>query len=219
MFKNVKLEFGSEFSLLARWEWVDNKDGSVPGCQVFYCSLPENKLLERGLFLEDEILNYFNETVLKIYSPDVRQEIESYWERNKGTCRLNQFQRDNFDIETRQLPISPGTQDHIFLVCIYDATQIIFRIIAGSCGKQIPFTEIKPGFLQKMFGAGTRRAIQLQVSDNRKKVVEIRSGRTVTYSVLPEGYHEYYFDDTVNLAGIKIYYLSSLIGKTDVEIG
>lgn len=215
MFKNVMLEFGADASLHARWDWVDNKDGSVPSCQVFYCSLPENKLLVQGLFLEDEILNYFNDNVIRIYSPDVRQEIMSYWERNKGTCRLNKIQRDRFDKENRQLPISPDALDHIFLVCIFDETDIIFRIIAGSSGQPILFHEIKPGFLQKMLKKETRQAIQLRQNDSRKKVAEIRSGKSVTYSVLPEGHSQYYFDESVNLSAMKIYYLSSLIGKEE----
>ena len=52
MIKNVKVELSANSSLLLRWQWKDNKDATIPSCNVFFCSRPENTLLEKGLFLE-----------------------------------------------------------------------------------------------------------------------------------------------------------------------
>ena len=178
-------------------------------------NVSENKLLEKGLFLESEILGYFDQNVLKIFSSNARTEIQSYWERNTDISKLRLVRRQNFDIENSQLPISEKARDHIFLVCIFDESQIIFRIISGSSGNEIPFEPIKKGFMEKLMNPHSRQAIRLKVQNNRKKVLINRVGNATTYSVLPEGYDVYYFDESVNLSGIKIKYLSSLIGQSE----
>lgn len=215
MFSNVSVEFGSATSLLIRWEWIDNKDRSCPSCRVFYCGIPENKLLEKGLFLQNEIANYFNDNVINIYSPNVRQEIESFNGRNTATSRLNNFQRERSDRENRQLPLPDGTQNHIFLVCVYDDNEFVYRIISSGGKTEIPFTVVKPGFFKKLMKGSSsgRQAIQLTQNTSRKKVVEYQGDKSVVYSVLPDGHDQYYFDESVDLSKIKIYHLSSLIGK------
>ena len=153
---------------------------------------------------------------MKIFTPDVRRELEEYHGRDSANSRLSRFRREGNENEIRELPIPPGSQNGIFLVAVYDENEIIFRIVAGGGRDPIPFEEIKPKLFQKLMGGrGSRRTIRLLKKDNRKKVVETRSGRTKVYSVLPEGYDEYYFDENVDLSTIKIYYLSSLIGDPD----
>ena len=61
MFKDVKLEFSINESLLLRWQWRVYKDGTPPSCNVFFCSRPENTLLEKGLFLEIKVLVVFRQ--------------------------------------------------------------------------------------------------------------------------------------------------------------
>lgn len=220
MFKNVSVEFGTSTSLLVRWEWVDNKDGTTPSCRIFYCGVPENKLLEKGLFLQSEIATYFNDEIVKIYSPNVRQEIEAYTSRNAAGSRLNSFKREKSDRDNRQLPLPDGTKNHIFLVCVYDDNEFVYRIISSGSKTAIPFTVVKPGFMQKLMGRNNdgRQVIRLQESSSRKMVVEYRGEKSMVYSVLPDGHDEYYFDRDIDLSKINIYHLSSLIGKSDFGV-
>lgn len=221
MIKDVKVEISSDVAqkafLRISWEWVDNKDGSLPSCNIFYCSLPENQLLEKGLFLENEILAHFNENVVGIYAPDVRDQIEVYCQRNPTKCVRNRFQRQNSYKEVKQLSVPSDPPNGIILLCIYDEYEIQYRVVAGSNGGAIPFEIIKVNPLKKLFGGkDNRKGIILSRNDNRKKVIKYRSGGNMIYSVLPEGYTEYYFDESVDLSRIKIYYLSSLIGKSGI---
>lgn len=219
MFRNVNIEFGSEHSLLIRWEWIEDQKGVTPDCHVFYCSIPENKLLDKGLFLDNEILSYFNSQVVKIYDTDINNEFVSYCQKYPESGRLLHFQRGISDIENRQLPISKDAQNHIFLVCVYDNNECIMRIISCEKEKVIPFKEIKQSFFKTLVGGSNqRKAIKLLCDDQRKKVIIYRAGRNTIFTVLPEFTHEYYFDNNVNLQTLKIYYLSSIIGRSDIGL-
>ena len=216
MFRNVNAEFGTDLSIMMRWEWLDNEDGSLPSCHVFCCSVPENRLLEKGMFLESEILKYFKENVVNYDAEDLKAEFEAYQKREPSACVFNYIQRGNNDKENRMLKIPDKTQNHIFLVCVFDGKDKTCKILSCEREKEIEFEIVKPSFLSKILSKGGRRqTVKLKSSDQRKKVVVYKNGGSVFYAVLPENSDEYYFDENVNLAGMKIYYLSSLIGKSD----
>ena len=216
MFRNVNAEFGTDLSIMMRWEWLDNEDGSLPGCNVFCCSVPENKLLEKGMFLESEILAYFKENVVNFEADDLMGEFDAYRKREPEACQLNFYQRGNNDKENRMLRIPPNTQNHIFLVCVFDGRDKACKILSCEREKEIEFEIVKPSFINKILGkGGKRKAVKVKSLDQRKKVIVYKNSGSVLYAMLPENTDEYYFDESVNLDGVKIYYLSSLIGKSD----
>lgn len=217
MFRNVSIEYGTDRSLLIRWEWLDNKDGSSPDCRVFYCSIPENKILDKGMFLENEILAYFNSNVVPVFGQARFKKFEEYAQKYPDSGKLISFKRGISDIENRQLPISSDAQNHIFLVCVYDNNEVVFRIISCEREQNIPFREIKPSLLQKLIGRNnSRHAVEILCDDHRKKVIVYRKNKNMIYTVLPENSNVYYFDSNINLAGVRICFLSSLIGRTDI---
>lgn len=216
MFKNVQIRFATETALQLSWDWEYDDPAEVPKCSVFYCGVPENRLLEKGLFLENEIMAYFNEQVVKIFASNAREEMAAYNLRNTGTSRLNKFQQGNHFQENKQLPIPSGTENNIFLVCIFDDNDMVFRVIAGGSQREIGFDLEKKGFFQKLMGSGNRQTVVLRCNDTRQKVIATRKGKRMLYSVLPEGQTKLYFDENVDLTNIKIYYLSSLIGKSGI---
>ena len=216
MFKNVQIRFSTDTSLQLCWDWDGDGQSGVPACSVFYCGVPENRLLDEGLFLEGEILSYFNENVVKIFSPNVREEMAAYHQRNIHTSRLNNFRQENHFQENRQLAIPEGTESHIFLVCIFDDNETVFRVVAAGSGRDIEFKEEKANVMKKvtgLFGKKSRKAITLLCQDSRKKVVSYGVGEKAIHSVLPEEHTTLYFSEDTDLSSIRIRYLSSLIGK------
>ena len=213
MFKNVQIRFSTDTSLQLCWDWENDDPCQLPKCNVFYCGVPEDRLLEKGLYLENEILNYFNDHVVRITGPDAREEMAAYNQRNVGTSRLNNFQQGNHFQENRQLAIPAGTESYIFLVCIYDDNEMIFRTVAAGSNRDIPFEVEQASVFKKLFKGNQRKAINLKCSDSRKKVVSYGSGDRTIYSVLPENHTTLYFDEGTDLSSISIRYLSSLIGK------
>lgn len=216
MFKNVRIGFATETALQLCWDWESDSAADVPRCSVFYCGVPEDRLLERGLFLESEILAYFNENVVKIFAPNSREEMAAYNLRNISSSRLNKFQQGNHFQENKQLTIPAGTENNIFLVCIFDDNEMVFRVIAGGSQREIGFDLEKKSFFKKLMGGGNRQTVTLRCDDTRKKVVARKVGKRMLYSVLPEDHTKLYFSEDVDLDSIKIYYLSSLIGKSGI---
>lgn len=215
MFRNVSVEY-SAGSLRLRWDWESNRDLTNPSCKVFLLALPEDRLLEKGLFLESEILAYVDENLLPLYRPNVRQELESYFARHNGSSRLSIVRCEGSDRLNRQFQIPDGVENPVILICVYDESEIIFRIAAGGGTQSIPFDPVKKGGLAALFGGKKgRQGITLRCADRRKKVAVYGAGKNRLYSVLPEGDSVYYFDESVNLSSLRILYLSSLIGSPD----
>lgn len=210
MFKNVQISFAKQDSIQLRWEWGDDTSNGPQKCNVFYCGIPENKLLARGIFTEGEILNYFNEQVLDIFGTEARQEMPQYNKRNPETSRLNVFQQGGHYQENKEIAIPTAMDSHIFLVCVYDEDELVLRVVAYS-GEQVAFEIEKPGFLQKMRGTNYQ-TVNLKCSDTRKKVLVTHQGSQYAYSVLPDGHQKLYFHKDTDISGIRICYLSSLIG-------
>lgn len=210
MFKNVQISFSQAESIQLRWDWDNTGDTMPPKCNVFYCGVPENKLLVRGVFTEREVLNYFHENVVRIFDTNARQELLNYNTRNADTSRLNVFQQSGHHQENKQLVVPPGTNHYVFLVCIFDENDMVFRVVAHS-GERVEFEIEKPGLMQKLRGT-TCQTIRLKGADSRKKVLVTRSNGKNVYSVLPDGYEKLHFPKELDISGINIYYLSSLIG-------
>lgn len=213
MLKNVNISFSTDTSLQLRWDWESDDPCQVPKCNVFYCGVPENQLLEKGLYMENEILNYFNDNVVRITGANVREEMARYCQNHTANSRLNNFQQMSHFQENKQLSIPPGTENCIFLVCIYDDNEMFFRAVAAGSSKTVPFTVEQPGMFKKLFGGSQRQVVRLQCDDNRKKVVSYGSGDRAIYAVLPEDHTTLYFSEDADLSNITIRYLSSLIGK------
>lgn len=213
MFKNVKIRFDTNTSLQLCWDWECDDPCKLPQCNVFYCGVPENRLLEKGLYMESEILNYFNDNVVRIAGADARTNMETFSQTNTATCRLNNFQQMSHFQENKQLTIPPGTENCIFLVCIYDDNEMVFRTVAAGSNEPIPFTVEQTGMLKKLFKGTQRQVVHLRCDDSRKKAVFYGSGARAVYAVLPEDHTTLYFGEDVDLNTISIRYLSSLIGK------
>ena len=213
MFKNVRIRFSTDTALQLCWDWESDDPCQIPRCNVFYCGVPENQLLEKGLYMENEILNYFNDNVVRITGSSVRQELERYSQSHTANSRLNNFQQLSHFQENKQLSIPSGTENCIFLVCIYDDNEMMFRAVAAGSGQTVPFTVEQPGMLKKLFGGSQRQIVHLQCADNRKKAVFYGSGERAIYAVLPEDHTTLYFSEDADLSNISIRYLSSLIGK------
>lgn len=213
MFKNVRIRFATNTSLQLCWDWECDDPCQLPKCNVFYCGIPENRLLEKGLYMESEILNYFNDHVFRITGPDVRATMETFSQTNTAICRLNNFQQLSHFQENKQLSIPPGTENCIFLVCIYDDNEMIFRVVAAGSNEPIAFTVEQAGMLKKLFKGNQRQVVRLQCNDNRKKAVFYGSGDRAIYAVLPEDHTTLYFSEDADLSNLSIRYLSSLIGK------
>lgn len=213
MFKNVRIKFSTDTALQICWDWECDDPMQVPKCNVFYCGVPENQLLEKGLYMENEILNYFNDNVVRISGADARHEMELYSQSHSANCRLNNFQQLSHFQENKQLAIPPGTENCIFLVSIYDDNEMTFRVVAAGSNQDIPFTVEQPGMFRRLLGGSQRQIVHLQCDNNRKKAVFYGSGERAVYAVLPEGYTTLYFGEDAELNNISIRYLSSLIGK------
>ena len=139
MIKNINITYNSASQLHITWEWRDNQDPSIiPSCQIFCCGVPEDTLLEEGLFLENEILEYFNDKVLGNESLDMRQRIDSYTNRHSNVSRKREYQRQSNQREAVDFKLYDGAENHILLVYIYDDNEIFSRIIANGKGQEIP---------------------------------------------------------------------------------
>lgn len=210
MLKNVQIQFLQKDAIQLRWDW-EPTDSTLPRCNVFYCCTPENRLLEQGLFTEDEIQAYFDEKIIHFLGDDARQQMSVFHARNPETSRMMAFQQGSHFQENKQLSIPPGMGNHVFLVCIFDDHEIISRVVAYT-GKTLEYEIEKEGFLQKIKGSSFY-TVKLKCDDERKKVLVRNVGGKHLYSVLPEGYNKLYFGKELDISDIKIIYLSSLIGK------
>ncbi len=217
MVDHVRVCFTAAGDLHLRWDWMDAGEGEVPECRVFFTALAEQVLLERGLFLENEIMAYFREQLpFSLHAADVQTKMEQHAARNSDTCGFFSFTRNMNEREDRVVPVQPNLRTSIFLVCITDKDSLICRVMAPGGYHEIPFTVQTQGFFGKLFGkGGDRLAIKPGENDARMKVVRIGTGRDALYAALPRDADVYYFDPSVRPEQLKFFYLSSLVGMTD----
>ncbi len=219
VFGHVKMSFTEKADLHLRWQWI--QDGSVltPSCKVFFTVLPEHVILDKGLFLENEILAFFLDKLpFSIFSADAHEMMENYATTNPDTSGFFVFSRNLNEWEDRVVPISDTLRTGIFLVCLYDDTNLIYRVMAPGGYNEIPFEVVVPTFMDKLFHrASERLTIKLKdEGDRRMKVVRIRHGGTDLYAAVPKDASLLYFDPAkITPEQLKFCHLSALVGLSE----
>ena len=69
MFNNVNVG-SADATISTKWTWNYIPGNPLPKCSYFSCCLKEDVFLNKSLFLEKEILDYFEKEVLKVIGSD-----------------------------------------------------------------------------------------------------------------------------------------------------
>jgi hypothetical protein len=206
MFTNVVVA-SSGSTISVRWNWNYTPESTVlPSCSLFYCALPENQLLDLGLFLENEILEHFEKKVLGFDSTDARRAMELYNVAHSETSRLITCDLRDGDsiVKEISIPVTAKQCDHVFYVCVYDDKKLHSRIVSVASGTSVDF-EIKQASFFHPY-----HTLIIKAVDSRKKVIVTKQGGKYAYSVLPAGQTEFYYDKQMDIESIDVQYLSML---------
>ena len=214
MFNNVIVSTANA-TLSTRWTWEYNPtSGVLPHCSFFCCAVKEDIFLNESLFMEKEILDYFEKEILRITSDTHEAALRMYNAQNSETSRLIECELRHGDSITKEINITIPEKDRgqIYYVCVFDDEKYIPRVISAVNNDVVNVKKTPAGMFRKY------HTIELIEPDRRRKVVETKCGKAYAYSVLPQGYDTFYYERDVNLDNIKIKYLSMLIGGNDGKI-
>ena len=210
MFNNMIVN-SADATISTRWTWnYTPGSGILPHCSFFSCALKADIFLNKSLFLEKEILDYFEKEVLKLTDGDRESALKLYNMRNSDTSRFIECDLHDGDSITKEINISIADKNYeqIYYVCVFDDKKYVARVISTINNATVEVKKTPASFFHKF------HTVEIVNSDSRRKVVETKCQGGYAYSVLPQGYDKFYFNKDVDLESIKIKYLSMLMGST-----
>lgn len=223
MFDNLRIictPYANNIAVNLMWDWKYDSFGPMPSCDVFCCTIPENLLLQKAIFSQEEIIKWINENMLVgILEPQTRiSTIEAFYMKpeNQGRCQHNSYQltSGNTIYNSQVLNFPASDMNKVFFVCIYDKeNNFDYRVFAPNLGNKIQFTCEEPRSFLGIFGSkkGARKLIFNDNGEKRRVMVTTFQGSDI-YTVIPNG-TTYYIDNDFDLNSIKeVVYLSTLIG-------
>lgn len=209
MFNNVNVG-SADATISTKWTWNYIPGNPLPKCSYFSCCLKEDVFLNKSLFLEKEILDYFEKEVLKVIGSDREAALKMYNMKNPETSRLIECELRDGDSITKEISIGieSGKHDRVYYICVFDGRKYEARIVSTSSHATVEIKKTPASFFHKY------NTIEIVNPDSRRKVLECKCGNAYSYSVLPQGYNKFYFSPDTNLDSVQIKYLSMLMGST-----
>lgn len=207
MFNNVIVS-ASGATITTKWTWNYTRGGPIPHCKYFYCSVKGDVLLDKSLFLEREVLEYFESQILNISEKTRFNDLETYYITHRDKSHLIECELKHGDSISKEMTINVDNtkEDQVFYICIYDDHHFTAKVIFACGNNKIEVKKTPAGFLRPY------HTIEILNPDERRKVLRTKQNGTYIYSVLPRGYSQFYFEKDVDIKTIDIQYLSTLMG-------
>ena len=141
------------------------------------------------IFREREIINWFREKYVDFTSENKEELLKSFRNnpQNSQSCQLLHValnEGGNIN-HTQTLRFLISEQNKVFLVCVYDEHKIVPMIVAINSGDQIGF-DINFKKTRLVFGEKYAKLENI-TGEYRQKVLVVQTGRTTTYSMIPQG--------------------------------
>ena len=217
MFENVIVDSSGEkddASITIKWQWIVKKGQPLPNCKYFYCSIDENELFKKSIFLESEILDYFDQHVVNVKCTDPRTVVEQYWRvhPDDSGCVFCQLNNGGAMKAERLIKLSPKDMSRVYLICVYDDEQFIINVAPVRQYAEIEY-EIVTAKSLMFWKKENTLTIRISNDDGRKKVLRSGVGKPYAYSVLPDDCSEYYLPKDTEMSEVKIMYLASLLAS------
>ena len=217
MFENVIVDSSGEREddcITIKWQWIVKKGQPLPNCKYFYCSIDENQLFKKSIFMESEILDYFDQHIVNVKCSDPRAAVEQYWRvhPDDSDCVFCQLNNGGVMKAERLIKLSPKDMSKVYLVCVYDEYQFIINVVPVRLYSEIEYEVITPKarLFRKKEDVLT---LKINNDDGRKKVLRSGVGKPYAYSVLPDYCNEYYLPTSTDMSEVKILYLASLLAS------
>lgn len=207
MFSNVAINVRNN-KIAVRWSWnYSSSDAEAPKCKLFYCSIHEDKLLERSLFLEREIRDHFENNIIGISRTTHDRAMQDYAIQNSSVASILAYKLGNGDSLEKEVEIILGEADKnkIYYVCVFDGKKYVAMVVPAEGDRTIEVEKIPPKLFKSYY------TIKIGDAGDRRKVLVTGRAGAYSYSVLPKGYTELYYDKNVDIDSIQIKYLSALV--------
>ncbi len=207
MFSNVAINVRNN-AISVRWRWnYNSSESDPPKCKLFYCSIGEDKLLDNSLFLEREIRDHFENNIIGMFRNSHDRAMQDYAIQNSGVATILAYKLGNGDSLEKEVEIKLKDSDKskIYYVCVFDGEKYVATVVPAEGDHTIEMEKIAPKLFKPYY------TIKINEETSRRMVLVSGRAGAYSYSVLPKGYTEFYFDKNIDIDAIQIKYLSALV--------
>lgn len=221
MFENVRIKSGidkesGDCNIYLSWRWVFDNNYEKPKCNIFCFGVEQETLLSNYIFREQDIISWFKEKYVDFESENKHELLRSFSNNPQyhQSCQMRHivFAEGGNINHTQTLFFNSSEKSKVFLVCIYDDTNLQAKVIAIDSDEQIDFN-ISIEKTRPIFGEKFAKLKDI-TGDGRQKILVVQTGRTKTFSMIPPGADSYYLDSeflNIDKNSVQVKYLSDCI--------